>query len=161
MSTPKPIVIMGAGPAGLTAAWELINAGQDVVVWEADPVYVGGISRTVQANGFRFDIGGHRFFSKSEEVNQVWQQIMPNDFVDCPRLSRIYYRGKFFNYPLEAMDSFLKLGPITTVLCVLSYLKARMRPIKPETTLTQWVTNRFGERLFKMFFKTYTEKVWG
>ncbi len=152
---------MGAGPAGLTAAWELMRAGQDVVVWEADPAYVGGISRTVQADGFRFDIGGHRFFSKSEEVNEVWRQIMPDDFVDCPRLSRIYYRGKFFNYPLEAMDSFLKLGPITTVLCVLSYLKARLKPIKPETTLTQWVTNRFGERLFKMFFKTYTEKVWG
>jgi len=162
MSTPaKPIVIMGAGPAGLTAAWELIKAGQDVVVWEADPTYVGGISRTVQANGFRFDIGGHRFFSKSEEVNEIWQQIMPDDFVDCPRLSRIYYKGKFFNYPLEAMDSFLKLGPITTALCILSYLKARMSPIKPETTLTQWVTNRFGARLFKMFFKTYTEKVWG
>jgi len=152
---------MGAGPAGLTAAWELIKAGQDVVVWEADPAYVGGISRTVQANGFRFDIGGHRFFSKSEEVNEVWQQIMPDDFIDCPRLSRIYYKGKFFNYPLEAMDSFLKLGPITTALCILSYFKARMSPIKPETTLTQWVTNRFGARLFKMFFKTYTEKVWG
>jgi len=162
MSSPaKPIVIMGAGPAGLTAAWELIKAGQDVVVWEADPAYVGGISRTVQANGFRFDIGGHRFFSKSEEVNEVWQQIMPDDFIDCPRLSRIYYKGKFFNYPLEAMDSFLKLGPITTALCILSYFKARMSPIKPETTLTQWVTNRFGARLFKMFFKTYTEKVWG
>jgi protoporphyrinogen oxidase len=162
MSTPaKPIVIMGAGPAGLTAAWELNRAGEDVVVWEADPAYVGGISRTVQANGFRFDIGGHRFFSKSEEVNEVWRQIMPNDFIDCPRLSRIYYKGKFFNYPLEAMDSFLKLGPITSILCVLSYLKARMNPIKPETTLTQWVTNRFGARLFKTFFKTYTEKVWG
>jgi protoporphyrinogen oxidase len=161
MSIAKPIVIMGAGPAGLTAAWELINAGQDVVVWESDPIYVGGISRTVQANGFRFDIGGHRFFTKSPEVNEVWRQIMPDDFIDCPRLSRIYYKGKFFNYPLEAMDSFLKLGPVTTVLCVLSYLKARLKPIKPETTLAQWVTNRFGEKLYKTFFKTYTEKVWG
>jgi hypothetical protein len=96
---------MGAGPAGLTAAWELVRAGQDVVVWEADPTYVGGISRTVQAEGFRFDIGGHRFFSKSEEVNEVWRQIMPDDFIDCPRLSRIYYKGKFFNYPMEAMDA--------------------------------------------------------
>src|ERR1700678_3696066 len=162
MPTAKPIIIMGAGPAGLTAAWQLIQAGRrDVVVWEADPSYVGGISRTVQAEGFRFDIGGHRFFSKSEEVNEVWRQIMPDDFIDCPRLSRIYYQGKFFSYPLEAMDSFFKLGPVESVLCVLSYLKARLKPIKPETTFRQWVTNRFGERLFNHFFKSYTEKVWG
>src|SRR5260221_5864886 len=161
MSIAKPIVIMGAGPAGLTAAWELVRAGQDVVVWEADPVYVGGISRTVQAGGFRFDIGGHRFFSKSAEVNEVWRQIMPDDFIDCPRLSRIYYGGKFFSYPLEAMDSFVKLGPVATFQCILSYAKARLNPIKPELTFAQWVTNRFGERLFKMFFKSYTEKVWG
>ena len=101
---------MGAGPAGLTAAWQLSGAGEEVIVWEADPVYVGGISRTVQAQGFRFDIGGHRFFSKSPEVNEVWRQIMPDDFIACPRLSRIYYKGKFFNYPLEAFDAFFKLG---------------------------------------------------
>lgn len=157
----KPIVIMGAGPAGLTAAWELTRAGKEVIVWEADPSYVGGISRTVQAEGFRFDIGGHRFFSKSEEVNEVWRQIMPDDFIDCPRLSRIYYKGKFFSYPLEAIDSFLKLGPVETIQIVLSYVAARMHPIQPETSFAQWVTNRFGERLFKIFFKTYTEKVWG
>ena len=93
----KPIVIMGAGPAGLTAAWELVRAGREVVVWESDPSYVGGISRTVQAEGFRFDIGGHRFFSKSQEVNEVWRQIMPDDFIDCPRLSRINYKGRYFN----------------------------------------------------------------
>src|SRR5471030_2689110 len=127
----KPIVIMGAGPAGLTAAWELARAGRDVVVWEADPTYVGGISRTVQAEGFRFDIGGHRFFSKSAEVNEVWRKIMPDDFIDCPRLSRIYYKGKFFNYPLEAMDSFMKLGPVETFLIVLSYFKARLAPTRP------------------------------
>lgn len=157
----KPIVIMGAGPAGLTAAWELIRAKQDVVVWEADPTYVGGISRTVQAEGFRFDIGGHRFFSKSKEVNEVWRQILPDDFIDCPRLSRIYYKGKFFNYPMEAMDSFLKLGPRETYNILVSYARARLKPIKPEVTFTQWVTNRFGERLFNIFFKSYTEKVWG
>ena len=161
MSAAKPIVIMGAGPAGLTAAWELTRAGQEVVVWEADPVYVGGISRTVEAEGFRFDIGGHRFFSKSPEVNEVWRQIMPDDFIDCPRLSRIYYKGKFFNYPLEAMDAFLKLGPIETFNIVLSYAKARLSPIKPELTFAQWVINRFGKRLFQIFFKSYTEKVWG
>src|SRR5476651_1842703 len=125
MPTAKPIVIMGAGPAGLTAAFQLVRAGKEVVVWEADPSYVGGISRTVQAEGFRFDIGGHRFFSKSEEVNEVWRQIMPDDFIDCPRLSRIYYGGEFFNYPLEAMDSFFKLGPVETVNILLSYARAR------------------------------------
>jgi len=161
MATNKPIVIMGAGPAGLTAAWELIHARLPVVVWEADPSYVGGISRTVQAEGYRFDIGGHRFFSKSAEVNEVWRQIMPDDFIDCPRLSRIYYKGKFFNYPLEALDSFMKLGPVETFQMVLSYAKARLNPIKPELSFAQWVTNRFGERLYKTFFKTYTEKVWG
>src|SRR6202041_2912769 len=159
--TAKPIVIMGAGPAGLTAAWELVRAGRDVVVWEADPVYVGGISRTVQAEGFRFDIGGHRFFSKSPEVNEVWRQIMPDDFIDCPRLSRIYYKGKFFNYPLEAMDAFLKLGPFETIRIILSYFRARIAPIRPEKSFTQWITNRFGKRLFQIFFKSYTEKVWG
>jgi protoporphyrinogen oxidase len=161
MSSIKPIVIMGAGPAGLTAAWELMKAGRPVVVWEADQTYVGGISRTVQANGFRFDVGGHRFFSKSAAVNEIWREIMPDDFIDCPRLSRIYYRGKFFSYPLEALDSFLKLGPFETVRIILSYIRARANPIRPETTFTQWVTNRFGKRLFEMFFKSYTEKVWG
>ncbi len=157
----KPIVIMGAGPAGLTAAWELVKEGRDVVVWEADPSYVGGISRTVHANGFRFDIGGHRFFSKSTEVNEVWREIMPDDFIDCPRLSRIYYGKKFFAYPLEAVDSFLKLGPFETLRILGSYARAKLAPIRPETTFAQWVTNRFGRRLFEMFFKSYTEKVWG
>jgi protoporphyrinogen oxidase len=161
MSTSKPIVIMGAGPAGLTAAWELTRGGFDVVVWEADPTYVGGISRTVEVEGFRFDIGGHRFFSKSDEVNKVWREIMPDDFIDCPRLSRIYYRRKFFNYPLEAMESFRKLGPFEAVRIVCSYFKARLFPMRPETSFRQWVTNRFGKRLFDMFFKSYTEKVWG
>ncbi|HUB68620.1 MAG TPA: NAD(P)/FAD-dependent oxidoreductase [Candidatus Methylacidiphilales bacterium] len=157
----KPIVIMGAGPAGLTAAWELTRAGKEVVVWESDPVYVGGLSRTVRAEGFRFDIGGHRFFSKSQEVNEIWRQIMPDNFIDCPRMSRIYYRKKYFNYPLEAMNAFRNLGPVETFRILLSYIEARVKPIKPETTFAQWVTNRFGERLFLMFFKAYTEKVWG
>jgi protoporphyrinogen oxidase len=161
MSHAKPVVIMGAGPAGLTAAWELSRAGQEVIVWEADPIYVGGIARTVEVDGFRFDIGGHRFFSKSVEVNEVWRQIMPDDFIDCPRLSRIYYKGKFFNYPLEALDAFFKLGPIETIRIGLSYLQARLAPIRPELSFTQWVTNRFGKRLFQIFFKSYTEKVWG
>ena len=132
-----------------------------MIVWEADEHYVGGISRTVQAQGFRFDIGGHRFFSKSEEVNKIWHEIMPSEFLECPRLSRIYYKGKFFNYPLEAIDSFRKLGLIESIHILVSYLKARMKPIHPETSFAQWVTNRFGKRLYQMFFKSYTEKVWG
>ncbi|HSI82197.1 MAG TPA: NAD(P)/FAD-dependent oxidoreductase [Candidatus Methylacidiphilales bacterium] len=154
-------VMMGAGPAGLTSAWALSQTGHPVVVWESDPRYVGGISRTVEQEGYRFDIGGHRFFSKSDEVNEVWHRIMPNDLIECPRLSRIYYKGKFFNYPLEAMDAFLKLGPVTTTGVVLSYLYARMFPIKPEPSLEDWVVNRFGRKLFSIFFKSYTEKVWG
>jgi protoporphyrinogen oxidase len=161
MPAAKPIVIMGAGPAGLTAAWQLVKAGREVVVWESDPSYVGGISRTVQAHGFRFDIGGHRFFSKSQDVNEVWRQIMPDDFIDCPRLSRIYYKGKYFNYPLEAMNAFMNLGPIETFNILVSYVRARLKPIKPELSFAQWVTNRFGQRLFEIFFKSYTEKVWG
>jgi len=152
---------MGAGPAGLTAAWQLVRAGREVVVWEADPLYVGGISRTVQAEGFRFDIGGHRFFSKSEEVNKIWRQIMPDDFIECSRLSRIYYKGKYFDYPVEAMNAFFNLGPVETVHILLSYFYARLKPIKPELSFTDWVTNRFGKRLFEIFFKSYTEKVWG
>src|SRR5476651_1812269 len=135
MPTAKPIVIMGAGPAGLTAAWELVRAGHEVVVWEADTNYVGGISRTVQAEGFRFDIGGHRFFSKSEEVNLVWHQIMPDDFIDCPRLSRIYYKGKYFNFPLKAMNVFLNLGLVETVRILWSGFRSRMNRIKPEVSL--------------------------
>ena len=155
------VVIMGAGPAGLTAAWELSRHGVDVVVWEADPIYVGGISRTVEIDGFHFDVGGHRFFSKSPEVNEVWRQIMPDDFIDCPRLSRIYYKGKYFNYPLEAVNAFLNLGPLETARVLLSYIKARLSPIHPEPSFADWVTNRFGLRLFQIFFKSYTEKVWG
>jgi protoporphyrinogen oxidase len=157
----KSVVIMGAGPAGLTAAWALQKAGHPTVTWESDPIYVGGIARTVEQEGFRFDIGGHRFFSKSGEVNEVWKQILPDDFIECPRLSRIYYQGKFFNYPLEALDAFFKLGPWESTHVLLSYLYARLRPIRPEPSFADWVINRFGRRLFEIFFKSYTEKVWG
>ncbi|PTY01706.1 FAD-dependent oxidoreductase [Verrucomicrobia bacterium LW23] len=154
-------VMMGAGPAGLTCAWSLAQTGHPVVVWESDPRYVGGISRTVEVEGYRFDIGGHRFFSKSQEVNEVWHKIMPEELIDCPRLSRIYYKGKFFNYPLEAMDAFFKLGPVETANVILSYGFARMSQIRPEVSFEDWVVNRFGRRLFEIFFKSYTEKVWG
>ncbi len=128
---------------------------------ERDPVYVGGISRTVDYKGFLFDIGGHRFFSKSKEVVALWQEILPDDFIERPRLSRIYYNGKFFSYPLKAFEALLKLGVFTSAACLASYAYAKVFPVAPARTFHDWVRNQFGERLFQIFFKTYTEKVWG
>src|SRR5438874_1507143 len=155
------VVIIGAGPAGLTAGYLLSKEEVDLVVLEADPIYVGGISRTVTYNGFHFDIGGHRFFSKAKEVEDLWTEILPNDMLVRPRSSRIYYRGKFFSYPLKAGEALSKLGVVEATRCVLSYLKARLLPVKNPLSFEDWVVNRFGRRLFNIFFKTYTEKVWG
>jgi protoporphyrinogen oxidase len=157
----RSLLIVGAGPAGLTAAFNAATAGWTVTVLEKDPDYVGGISRTVCHDGYRFDIGGHRFFSKSEEVTQWWKDRLPDDFIQVRRLSRIYYRGKFFDYPLKPWNALSNLGLFTSIGCVLSYAWARLFPRKPEVSLEDWVTNRFGKRLFSIFFKTYTEKVWG
>lgn len=154
-------LVIGGGPAGLTTAYCLAKSGREVTVLEQDPVYLGGISRTAHYKGYLFDIGGHRFFSKSREVVDLWNEILPDDFIERPRLSRIYYRGKFLSYPLKAFEAFRKLGPIESLRCVLSYLHARAFPIKEPKTFHQWVRNHFGERLFSIFFKTYTEKVWG
>ncbi|MDQ6912820.1 MAG: NAD(P)/FAD-dependent oxidoreductase [Verrucomicrobiota bacterium] len=155
------VAIIGAGPAGLTAAYLLSKNNVDVTVVEADPVYVGGISRTATYKGFHFDIGGHRFFSKSKEVNDFWQEILPNDMLDRPRSSRIFYGGKFFAYPLKAFEALTKLGVIKSTLCVLSWMKARLFPVPNPTNFEDWVSNQFGKRLFNTFFKSYTEKVWG
>ena len=164
MSTSSPrlrVVIVGAGPAGLTAACGAREAGMDVTVLEKDPDYVGGISRTVVRGGFRFDIGGHRFFSKSDEVTQWWKRRLPNDVIRVRRMSRIYYRGRFFDYPLKPWNALSGLGLFTSILCLASYLWARLFPRRPELSFEDWVSNRFGRRLFSIFFKTYTEKVWG
>jgi protoporphyrinogen oxidase len=155
------VAIVGAGPAGLTASYLLSRAGQKVVVLEQDPKLVGGISRTVEHKGFLFDIGGHRFFSKSQQVVDLWNEILPDDFLDRPRLSRIYYNGKYFSYPLKAVEALINLGPVTSALCVLSYLWARLTPIREPKSFHDWVRNEFGEKLFSIFFRTYTEKVWG
>ncbi len=155
------VAIIGAGPAGLTAAYLLAREGLGVTVLEADPTYVGGISRTARYKGFYFDIGGHRFFSKAKEVEDFWSEILPDDMLVRPRSSRIYYHGKFFSYPLKATEALRKLGLIESCRCVLSYLKARGFPIKEPRSFEDWVTNQFGARLFQIFFKTYTEKVWG
>jgi protoporphyrinogen oxidase len=155
------VLVIGAGPAGLTAGYLLTGQGRDVSILERDPTYVGGISRTVNYKGFLFDIGGHRFFSKSKEVVDLWREILPDDFIERPRLSRIYYKGKFFAYPLKAFEALLKLGLANSVACLMSYVLARLFPVKSPRTFHQWVRNQFGERLFSIFFKTYTEKVWG
>src|SRR5262245_39552029 len=155
------VVIIGAGPAGLTAGYLLSKNDVDVIVLEADPVYVGGISRTATYKGFHFDIGGHRFFSKSKAVEDLWTEILPNDMLTRPRSSRIFYGGKFFSYPLKPIEALLKLGVFKSTLCVLSWLKARLFPMPNPRNFEEWVSNQFGKRLFNTFFKSYTEKVWG
>jgi protoporphyrinogen oxidase len=153
-------VIIGAGPAGLTAAYELERLGVRPTVLEADSV-VGGLSRTVEHRGYRFDIGGHRFFSKVPLVNELWEEILGEDLLRRPRLSRIYYNGRYFDYPLRPLNALLGLGPIEAVRIALSYAWVKITPAAEETNLEQWVSNRFGRRLYEIFFKTYTEKVWG
>jgi protoporphyrinogen oxidase len=155
------VAVIGAGPAGLTAAYLLSKAGIPVTVFEADPADVGGIARTACYKGFRFDIGGHRFFSKSQEVEDLWTEILPDDMLQRPRSSRIFYRKQFFSYPLRAGEALRKLGAIEACRCVLSYLRARLFPVRDPRSFEDWVSNQFGRRLFEIFFKTYTEKVWG
>src|SRR3954453_14478890 len=137
------VAIIGAGPAGLTAAYQLAKAHVPVTVLEAHPEYVGGISRTAKYKGFRFDIGGHRFFSKSKEVEDLWTEILGDELLARPRLSRIYYGGQFFTYPLKALEALTKLGIVESARCVLSYAKARLRPITDPKSFEDWVTNQF------------------
>ena len=157
---PK-IVIIGAGPAGLTAAFQLEKDGVHSTILEGTD-QVGGISRTVERDGWRFDIGGHRFFTKVPEVESLWHEILPDeDFLLRPRMSRIYYRGKYYDYPLKAMNALRNLGFFESLLCVLSYFVAKVRPPKDQSNLEGWITARFGKRLYGHFFKSYNEKVWG
>ena len=161
VTTPN-VVIIGAGPAGLTAAYELVaRYGITSTILESDSV-VGGISRTVERDGWRFDIGGHRFFTKVKEVEAFWHEILPDeDFMLRPRMSRIYYEGKYYDYPLKASNALKNLGIWEAFLCVMSYVWARIHPPKDQTTLEGWIAARFGWRLYKHFFKTYNEKLWG
>jgi protoporphyrinogen oxidase len=154
------VLVIGAGPAGLTAAYELSKLGMRPTVVEAD-AQVGGLSRTVNYNGYRFDIGGHRFFSKVQAINDLWREILEDQFLTRPRLSRIYYANHFFDYPLKPLNALAGLGPVEAALVAFSYAKAKLLPHPQETTFEQWVTNRFGKRLYEIFFKSYTEKVWG
>ncbi len=156
----KQVVIIGAGPAGLTASYELCQAGFKSLVIEKDQV-VGGISRTVAYKGFLFDLGGHRFFTKVQVVENLWRKILGTDFIRRQRLSRIYYNKKFFYYPLRPFNALFGLGVINSIRIIGSYLWAQLFPSKDEKTFKQWVCNHFGNRLYQIFFKTYTEKVWG
>ena len=156
----SPTIIIGAGPAGLTAGYELAKFGKNAVILEADKT-VGGISRTVNYQGYRFDIGGHRFFSKVPYINELWNEIMPDDFLLRPRLSRIHYKGHFFDYPLKITNALQGLGLAEALLVCFSYSKAKLLPNSTEDNFEQWIVNRFGRRLYRIFFKTYTEKVWG
>ncbi len=161
MSVDAEVFVIGAGPAGLTAAYCLTKQKRSVLVIEKDPFYVGGISRTVSYKDFLFDIGGHRFFSKAKEVVDLWHEILPDDFIERPRLSRIYYGGKYYSYPLSAFEALSNLGLFKSAACMLSFACAKAFPIAEARTFHQWVRNQFGEKLFSIFFKTYTEKVWG
>ncbi len=150
-SGDKSVIIIGAGPAGLTAALELAKLGVPAVVIEADN-QVGGLARTVNYKGYLFDIGGHRFFTKWEEVDRIWNEILGDKFLLRPRLSRIYYRGKFFCYPLEAKNAVFGLGLVESIRIMASYLRSRLFPFPNEENLEQWVSNRFGRRLYEIFF---------
>ena len=155
------LLIIGAGPAGLTAAWEAEKHGKKTLILESDKE-IGGISRTVERNGWRFDIGGHRFFTKVDEVYKIWDEILSeDDFLLRPRMSRIYYKNKFYDYPLKASNALFNLGIFEAIRCVLSYIYVRIFPPKNQDNFEDWVAARFGWRLYNIFFKTYTEKVWG
>jgi protoporphyrinogen oxidase len=154
------VVILGAGPAGLTAAYELSSNDVPSVVLEQDSV-VGGLARTVEHEGYRFDIGGHRFYTKVALVEKIWREILGDDLLTRRRLSRIYYKSRFFRYPLEPFDAVRGLGLLESVRCALSFARSRLFPTAPENDFATWVSNRFGRRLFDVFFKSYTEKVWG
>jgi protoporphyrinogen oxidase len=159
--TPEhPVVVLGGGPAGLTAGYQLVKQGKPVIVLESSD-QVGGIARTQVRDGYRFDLGGHRFFTKVKEVDDLWHEIMKEEFLKRPRRSRIYWNDKFLEYPLQGMDVIKKLGPVELARCLMSYAWAAIKPKGREDTFEEWVSNRFGKRLYQHFFKTYTEKLWG
>ncbi|MFQ6069867.1 MAG: NAD(P)/FAD-dependent oxidoreductase [Candidatus Aminicenantales bacterium] len=156
----KKIVIAGGGPAGLTAAYMSCQRGLVPLVFEKGKE-VGGISKTVSYQDYLFDIGGHRFFTKYDEVKEVWDEILGEDFITRPRLSRIYYNGKFYNYPLRPLNALRNLGLLSSIEVLASYFFSQLCPYTQVTNFEEWVSNKFGKKLFRIFFKTYTEKVWG
>lgn len=160
MMEPCELVVIGAGPAGMTAAFEAARSGLKPLVLEKD-VRVGGIARTEVHRGYRFDVGGHRFFTKVPEVQLLWEETLGSDFRLTPRLSRIFHDHRFYQYPLNIWETLRNLGPLQSAAALMSFTTARLRPIRHEVTFEDWVTNRFGRRMYETFFRTYTEKVWG
>jgi protoporphyrinogen oxidase len=160
IETSQTTLVLGGGPAGLTAAYLLERAGRDAIVLEAED-QVGGLAKTVENDGYRFDLGGHRFFTKSAEVDDLWHEILGEEFLLRPRMSRIYWNNRYLDYPLRGTDVIRKLGPVELTRCMASYVRAAARRNKVDDSLEDWVSNRFGRRLFELFFKSYTEKVWG
>ena len=158
--TPQTTLVLGGGPAGLTAGYLLRKTGREVVVFEAGGP-VGGLAKTVEIDGYRFDLGGHRFFTKVTEVDELWHEILGDEFLRRPRMSRIYWNNRYLDYPLRGGDVIRKLGPIELARCMASYLRAAAKRGKVDESLEDWVTNRFGKRLYELFFKSYNEKVWG
>lgn len=155
------VAVIGAGPAGLTAAHVLSTRKRKATVIEADSV-VGGIAKTVEFEGYRFDLGGHRFYTKIRPVQRLWEEAMGDEFLVRSRKSRIFYRGRFFNYPLRAEDVFKGLGIIESARCALSYLWGRYTwRRRTPATFEEWVVSRFGRRIYEDFFRSYTQKVWG
>ena len=158
--TSQTTLVLGGGPAGLTAGYLLGQANRSALVFEADD-QVGGIAKTVERDGYRFDLGGHRFFTKSIEVDTLWHEVLGDEFLRRPRMSRIYWNNRYLDYPLRGPDVIRKLGPVELARCMGSYARAAVRRNKVDDSLEDWVSNRFGRRLFELFFKSYTEKVWG
>ena len=154
------VAVIGAGPAGLTAAYQLAKAGIEVEVFEASN-HVGGMSRSFRLWDQTVDLGPHRFFSADARVNRLWLEVVERDYTMVDRLTRIYYDKRFFNYPLDAANALKNLGPFEAARCVLSYLKQRFRPDEDHQTFESWVVRKFGRRLFEMFFQSYSEKLWG
>src|SRR4051812_40997947 len=153
-------IVIGAGPAGLTAGYTFAKHGVPATVLEAED-QVGGLAKTVERDGYRFDLGGHRFFTKASEVDALWHEVLDDEFLLRPHMSRIYWNGKFLDYPLRGTNVIRKLGPVELTRASLSYMRASMRRKGGEESFEDWVQNRFGRRLFELFFRSYTEKVWG
>ena len=163
MNSAGKLVIVGAGPSGLAAALEATKNSNDVLVFESSN-HLGGLSRTIGFEDCLFDVGPHRFFTKNAEVNQLFNEILGNDQIRVKRLTRIFFKGKYFNYPITPLNALLGLGVFNSIAIFVSYAFARVKALVFPSQLNnfeEWVTGQFGSRLYRIFFKTYTEKVWG